>query len=330
MTVAALAGAALSARGMTMNTIFALCGLATIPVAMAAAWILRRELVRSAMRLALRLVYRVRVEGVEHVTIRSAESRHCGEPRVVPRRAAARRIPAGRSHFRGRHPDREEVVGEAVPVARERAAGRSHQPAVDPLDDSRGRAGRVVRDFSRRAHHHDGLADEGVRRPRGDCRADGRRAGAGAHRWRGVHAVLTAGREGAPPPVSEDSHSCASPDQADDPGRASRPGTARGAAPRAWRRNGEVHLRGRSRRYDAVRRAARGAASARRRASGRRRHRSTTVELPRAHHRELRAWVGHCQTDEGRPSGSVCCCRRPAARSSRFLRSRPPVACPRC
>ncbi len=66
MTVAALAGAALSARGMTMNTIFALCGLATIPVAMAAAWILRRELVRSAMRLALRLVYRVRVEGIEH------------------------------------------------------------------------------------------------------------------------------------------------------------------------------------------------------------------------------------------------------------------------
>jgi len=66
MTVAALAGAALSARGVTMNMIFALCGLATIPVALAAAWILRRELVRSAMRLALRLVYRVRVEGIEH------------------------------------------------------------------------------------------------------------------------------------------------------------------------------------------------------------------------------------------------------------------------
>jgi len=66
MTLAAIVSATLAARGLTMDALFGVCGLATIPVAIAAAWILRRELVRSAMRLALRLVYRVRVEGIEH------------------------------------------------------------------------------------------------------------------------------------------------------------------------------------------------------------------------------------------------------------------------
>ena len=66
MTLAAIVAATLAARGLTMDALFGVCGLATIPVAMAAAWILRRELVRSAMRMVLRLVYRVRVEGIEH------------------------------------------------------------------------------------------------------------------------------------------------------------------------------------------------------------------------------------------------------------------------
>jgi acyl-[acyl-carrier-protein]-phospholipid O-acyltransferase/long-chain-fatty-acid--[acyl-carrier-protein] ligase len=67
MTLAAVVAAALASRGVTMRELFALCGLATIVVAAAAAWILRRELARSVLRLALRILYRVDVQGVEHV-----------------------------------------------------------------------------------------------------------------------------------------------------------------------------------------------------------------------------------------------------------------------
>ncbi len=67
MTLAALASAAMAARGLTMGALFALCGLATIPVAMVAAWILRRALAKSLLRFALRRLYRVQIEGVEHV-----------------------------------------------------------------------------------------------------------------------------------------------------------------------------------------------------------------------------------------------------------------------
>ena len=66
MTVGAIAAAALLARGMTMGELFALCGIVTIPVAMAAAWILRRTLAKQALRMLLRLLYRVEVHGVEH------------------------------------------------------------------------------------------------------------------------------------------------------------------------------------------------------------------------------------------------------------------------
>ncbi|HEX6324008.1 MAG TPA: MFS transporter, partial [Vicinamibacterales bacterium] len=66
MTLAALAAAVVLAQGLTMSGLFALCGAATILVAAAAAWILRRMLMKSVVRLILRLVYRVRVEGLEH------------------------------------------------------------------------------------------------------------------------------------------------------------------------------------------------------------------------------------------------------------------------
>jgi acyl-[acyl-carrier-protein]-phospholipid O-acyltransferase/long-chain-fatty-acid--[acyl-carrier-protein] ligase len=66
MSLGAVGAAALLARGVTMGELFALCGAATMPVALASAWILRRTLIRHAVQVALKLLYRVRVEGLEH------------------------------------------------------------------------------------------------------------------------------------------------------------------------------------------------------------------------------------------------------------------------
>ena len=66
MSVAAVAAAAFLARGMSMGELFGLCGVATLPVALIAAWILRRTLAKSLVRLVLRLLYRVEVDGLEH------------------------------------------------------------------------------------------------------------------------------------------------------------------------------------------------------------------------------------------------------------------------
>ncbi len=66
MTAGALGSAALLARGLTMGGLFALCGVLTIPVGLAAVWIQRRTITKAVMRLALRLLYRVEVEGLEH------------------------------------------------------------------------------------------------------------------------------------------------------------------------------------------------------------------------------------------------------------------------
>jgi acyl-[acyl-carrier-protein]-phospholipid O-acyltransferase/long-chain-fatty-acid--[acyl-carrier-protein] ligase len=66
MTSGALGSAALLARGLTMGELFALCGVLTIPVGLAAMWIQRRTISKSVMRLVLRLLYRVEVEGLEH------------------------------------------------------------------------------------------------------------------------------------------------------------------------------------------------------------------------------------------------------------------------
>jgi acyl-[acyl-carrier-protein]-phospholipid O-acyltransferase/long-chain-fatty-acid--[acyl-carrier-protein] ligase len=66
MTLAAVAAAALLARGLTMGELFAVGGLATIPVALIAAWVVRRGLTKLVIRAVLRLLYRVRVDGLEH------------------------------------------------------------------------------------------------------------------------------------------------------------------------------------------------------------------------------------------------------------------------
>ena len=65
MSAGALGAGALSGR-LTMGELFGLCGLLTVPVALVAAWIVRRVLVKGLMRVLLRLLYRVEVEGLEH------------------------------------------------------------------------------------------------------------------------------------------------------------------------------------------------------------------------------------------------------------------------
>ena len=65
MTVAAVVAAAVLSRGMTMAELFALCGWGTVPVAIVAAWILRRDVVKTVVRTVLRLLYRVEVHGLD-------------------------------------------------------------------------------------------------------------------------------------------------------------------------------------------------------------------------------------------------------------------------
>ena len=66
MSGGAIVAAWLLGRGVTMGELFAWCGAATVPVAFGAGWILRRTIVKHAVRFVLRLLYRVRVEGLEH------------------------------------------------------------------------------------------------------------------------------------------------------------------------------------------------------------------------------------------------------------------------
>jgi acyl-[acyl-carrier-protein]-phospholipid O-acyltransferase/long-chain-fatty-acid--[acyl-carrier-protein] ligase len=65
MTVATVAAGILSRR-LTMGELFAVCGIATLPVAVYSAWVVRRSLFKSVMRVILRLLYRVEVEGIDH------------------------------------------------------------------------------------------------------------------------------------------------------------------------------------------------------------------------------------------------------------------------
>src|SRR5262245_34410641 len=67
MSVAAVVAAVLVARGMTMSELIGACGVATVPVIVVTAWIVRRGILKSVVRLVLRTVYRVEVEGEEHV-----------------------------------------------------------------------------------------------------------------------------------------------------------------------------------------------------------------------------------------------------------------------
>jgi acyl-[acyl-carrier-protein]-phospholipid O-acyltransferase/long-chain-fatty-acid--[acyl-carrier-protein] ligase len=63
---AATGAAALVAERLTMGEVFALVGFTTFPVAAYSSWVVRRALFKSVMRVILRLLYRVEVEGVEH------------------------------------------------------------------------------------------------------------------------------------------------------------------------------------------------------------------------------------------------------------------------
>jgi acyl-[acyl-carrier-protein]-phospholipid O-acyltransferase/long-chain-fatty-acid--[acyl-carrier-protein] ligase len=66
MTASAVFAAWVLARGLTMGELFGLCGILTLPVVVVAAWILRKQMLKMAMRMVLRLLYRVEVNGIEH------------------------------------------------------------------------------------------------------------------------------------------------------------------------------------------------------------------------------------------------------------------------
>jgi acyl-[acyl-carrier-protein]-phospholipid O-acyltransferase/long-chain-fatty-acid--[acyl-carrier-protein] ligase len=67
MTAGSLAAAAMLGHGITISQVIAVCGAATGLVAVGSGWMLRRELVKAALRLVLRLLYRVDVQGIEYV-----------------------------------------------------------------------------------------------------------------------------------------------------------------------------------------------------------------------------------------------------------------------
>jgi acyl-[acyl-carrier-protein]-phospholipid O-acyltransferase/long-chain-fatty-acid--[acyl-carrier-protein] ligase len=61
-----VAAGALISNGVAVHQMFALCGLATLIVGLISAWILRRTLLQRLVRVVLRLLYRVEVDGLEH------------------------------------------------------------------------------------------------------------------------------------------------------------------------------------------------------------------------------------------------------------------------
>jgi acyl-[acyl-carrier-protein]-phospholipid O-acyltransferase/long-chain-fatty-acid--[acyl-carrier-protein] ligase len=66
MTASAVFAAWVLARGLTMGELFGLCGILTVPVVVVAAWILRKTMLKMAIRFVLRVLYRVEVRGIEH------------------------------------------------------------------------------------------------------------------------------------------------------------------------------------------------------------------------------------------------------------------------
>ena len=210
---------------------------------------------------------------------RGAGARACGaaeggdrrQSRVVSRWLVAWSVPARRSDLRRRHTHFQEMVGEAVPRVRQRVAGRSDEPALHPRDDPGGGSRLGLHHFSGGPHHDDRIVDEGVRGAGGHCRAHQGRAAARAHRRGGVHALLSPGRQSPSTPVSADYRSHPAAANADSARGRDRPRPSRGVAPRARRRDGAVDVRGRSHRYNAVRRAARRESATRRHAPGGRR-----------------------------------------------------------
>jgi acyl-[acyl-carrier-protein]-phospholipid O-acyltransferase/long-chain-fatty-acid--[acyl-carrier-protein] ligase len=72
MTAAAVLSAWVLGQGLTMAELFGLCGILTVPVVVVAASILRKAMVKMAIRFVLKVLYRVEVHGLEHA--RSAAS----------------------------------------------------------------------------------------------------------------------------------------------------------------------------------------------------------------------------------------------------------------
>ncbi|HUQ88328.1 MAG TPA: AMP-binding protein, partial [Vicinamibacterales bacterium] len=72
MTVSAVFAAWVLAKGLTMGELFGLSGILTIPVVIVAAAILRKTMLKMAIRFVLRLLYRVEINGIEHA--RAAQS----------------------------------------------------------------------------------------------------------------------------------------------------------------------------------------------------------------------------------------------------------------
>ncbi|MEO8681294.1 MAG: MFS transporter, partial [Vicinamibacterales bacterium] len=74
MTIAAVVSAVVLAKGLTMGELFGLCGILTLPIVLVAAWILRKTMVKSALRLVLRALYRVEIDGIEHARAASSHA----------------------------------------------------------------------------------------------------------------------------------------------------------------------------------------------------------------------------------------------------------------
>ncbi len=74
MTGAAVFAAWVLARGLTMGELFGLCGILTLPVVIVAAWILRKAMLKMAIRFVLTVLYRVEVHGLEHARAASTHS----------------------------------------------------------------------------------------------------------------------------------------------------------------------------------------------------------------------------------------------------------------
>jgi len=106
MTASAVFAAWVLARGLTMGELFGLCGILTVPVVVVAAWILRKTMLKMAIRFVLRVLYRVEVIGIEHA--RAAQSHAV----IAANHASTRYDPRGRRrcgvHHLSRRPHHDD------------------------------------------------------------------------------------------------------------------------------------------------------------------------------------------------------------------------------
>jgi acyl-[acyl-carrier-protein]-phospholipid O-acyltransferase/long-chain-fatty-acid--[acyl-carrier-protein] ligase len=66
MTVGAIGSAYLLSIGISMGLLFGFCGVMTIPVGFISLWYVRRSFTKGLVRMVLRVLYRVEVDGLEH------------------------------------------------------------------------------------------------------------------------------------------------------------------------------------------------------------------------------------------------------------------------